>query len=107
MPLPGLGGPIGLDKLEQGLMLRAAEEARDKLTRGKPGRAVYVLIVAADGQHAAKAHAFSPLSNGVAMGIAEAMDDEAKRIRNAARMGATLKRLQNDVDASSGVKRRG
>lgn len=77
----------GLDPLAMALAQKAATDTLDKLMQGKRGRNAYVLVVVADGPHAAKVYAHSPMSNTVAMQFADAIEHEADKVREVSQRG--------------------
>lgn len=83
-----------MDKLQIALLEKAAHDCLAGVMRGRQGRNCYVLIVCADGPYAAKTFAHSPMTNGVAMQFADAIEHEADQVRTKAEEGsmATVER---------------
>lgn len=95
----------GMDKLSQGLIEKAMNDALDALMKQRPGggRLCYLVAVVADGPHAAKCHVYTPMNNAVALQIADALEHEADSVRTSAQAGlmasaqrAQLKQRQGD-----------
>ena len=96
----------GLDPLTQALVQKATQDCLDQLMKGRHGkRQVYVLVVVAEGPHACKSHAYSPMNNAVAYQFADAIEHEADTVRTAAQQG--LMATAQAVAASKTAKLRG
>lgn len=77
----------GLDDLAIALVQKAAQDILERIMQGKRGRKAYVLVVVADGPHAAKVFAHSPMTNTIAFQFADAIEHEADQVREKAQRG--------------------